>query len=953
MSTSTSGALRLAEEYAVSGKLEGAIGIYRRVVETEPSNVVVKSRLGELYVLAKQAPAAVKIFSELASVFTASGKVPEATATLKRVLQIDPLNADAIVGLGNICARSGLAAEAERLYVQAAEIYSRNQDDGKLQLVYKSAVAIAPDNPELQLKFGALCHRSGRLNSGYLAFMKAASEFTKQGNQGAALNAYGKALKIAPSSDEATNAAAEMMNHLNLTEGRNGEAPRGTGAPGGTQGKGANRGAAVTTKMESRSQAEIERLITPTGGPEQIEQNGGGARGPQAAAMTETVPKTARLGAARTGTDTMAKAADHSAKVDSEGVQDEGLVAAISKAEILFGFGRFDVAIAILEQLLEVRPDDVRVYNKLKDIYLRSEMPEKAAEVYLDLARIYKANGENERAANSLASARRLGNVPPEHSDGVGSGSPGARPRPTRVVSQPKMPASTEPGLPFPPSQTVAASPANSRASAAPAVSHHPGIGEGVHEPVRAPSAQVQETKATSREEITAPPISHSRAARDHEPESTPVSSATVKLPDDGMIADPALEKISTPTSSSPSVVLPEEALGVSPHSGKAATPKIDLGLPSGKPPSDESTAGVAQVSPEVEPKTNMTASRSAPPRAPTHRESGALAAGNGAASVIPMMPVQHGIVEAKADPKINLVPEKAEAKSTLLGVSMGPNAEAKPAKISRRAFWAAAAAVVFLGGGAGGYFFMHSRHADVSSVQVAEVVRADSSQVGIADASQASEVIEATTDAQPIVTERSSDTAAQQQSQQEVQQKKKETEDQQARQSQQSLAEADRAAQPQYALSPSGSPAQQPQPTKEAPPTVNAIGALPGNASRGANLASSGVTGVPRDIPLPPPPAAKTPAPVKSTGIIYGATIRQVQPVYPQVARATHATGSVSVQMSIDESGNVVSVHAVSGPGILVAAAESAARGFKFKPTSLDGKAIKTTKTITFNFKE
>jgi TonB family protein len=952
MSTSTSGALRIAEEYVVSGKLEGAIGIYLRIAETEPSNAIVKSRLAELYVLAKQVPVAAKIFSELARVFMAAGKVGEATTTLKRILQIDPLNADAIVSLGNICAQSGLAAEAERLYVQAAEIYSRNQDDGKLQLVYQSAVAIAPDNPELQLKFGALCHRSGRLNSGYLAFMKAASEFTKQGNQGAALNAYGKALKIAPSSDEATSAAAEMMNHLNLTDSRNGEVRKAAAGPGGAQGNGANQGAAVTTKTGARSQPEIEHTLTQPRGPEPITQNGGGARGPQVSGRTEAVPKTSRLVTVRSGTDAMAKGADHSAKGDYEGAQDEGLVAAISKAEILFGFGRFDVAIAILQELLEMRPDDVRVHTKLKDIYLRSEMPEKASKVYLDLARIYKAKGESERAANSLASARRLGNVTSEHSDGVGAGSPGVRPRLTTVIAEPKTPAATEPALSLPPRQTVAASPTNSSVSAAPVLGNHPGSGEGVHGPVRAPSALLPETKVASRGEVNAPPISSTQPAQDQEPESVPVYRMNVEPADREAITDSLSELSSIPIPSSSSIALPEESLGAEPRSAEAVTPKIDLGLPSGTPPNHQSTVVVAPLAPEVEPEPSMPVNPVAPPRQRTQRKSGASTAGNGAARAIPATAAPPENVEASAEPKIEHGPEKAAAKSTLFGVSMDPHAEAKPAKSSGRPFWAAAAAVVILGGGAGGYFFMHSRHANVASAQIAEVAQPDSSQVGIADASPTSEVIEATTDAQPIVTERSTDSAAQQQNPQQVQQKKG-TEDQQARQSQQTLAEADRATQPQYGSSPSGSPAQQPQPTKAAPPTVNAIGALPGNASRGANLASSGVTGVPKDIALPPPPAAKTPAPVKSTGIIYGATIRQVQPVYPQGARATHATGSVSVQLSIDESGNVVSVHAVSGPGILVSAAETAARGFKFKPTTLDGKAIKTTKTITFNFKE
>jgi len=58
-------------------------------------------------------------------------------------------------------------------------------------------------------------------------------------------------------------------------------------------------------------------------------------------------------------------------------------------------------------------------------------------------------------------------------------------------------------------------------------------------------------------------------------------------------------------------------------------------------------------------------------------------------------------------------------------------------------------------------------------------------------------------------------------------------------------------------------------------------------------------------------------------------------------------------VELGINEQGNVTSARATSGPGMLAGAAESAARGFKFKPVTLDGVPVKSNRTILFHFKE
>ena len=102
-----------------------------------------------------------------------------------------------------------------------------------------------------------------------------------------------------------------------------------------------------------------------------------------------------------------------------------------------------------------------------------------------------------------------------------------------------------------------------------------------------------------------------------------------------------------------------------------------------------------------------------------------------------------------------------------------------------------------------------------------------------------------------------------------------------------------------------------------------------------------------------PPPPAA-TPTPPRapiSGGVLNGKAINLPKPAYPPIARAAHASGTVVVQVLIDENGNVVSAHAVSGLPLLQGAAVGAARQAKFSPTKLSGQPVKVTGVIQYNF--
>lgn len=102
---------------------------------------------------------------------------------------------------------------------------------------------------------------------------------------------------------------------------------------------------------------------------------------------------------------------------------------------------------------------------------------------------------------------------------------------------------------------------------------------------------------------------------------------------------------------------------------------------------------------------------------------------------------------------------------------------------------------------------------------------------------------------------------------------------------------------------------------------------------------------------PPPPPPAKKEPPKTISGGVLNGKAISLPKPPYPPAARAVRASGAVSVQVLIDESGHVVSASAANGHPLLRAAAEQAARGARFSPTLLSGQPVKVSGIITYNF--
>lgn len=113
-------------------------------------------------------------------------------------------------------------------------------------------------------------------------------------------------------------------------------------------------------------------------------------------------------------------------------------------------------------------------------------------------------------------------------------------------------------------------------------------------------------------------------------------------------------------------------------------------------------------------------------------------------------------------------------------------------------------------------------------------------------------------------------------------------------------------------------------------------------------------------DIPIirrmqprhPSQSASDSPSPAVNEGVLPGLAIKKAAPPYPLTAKAARASGTVSVQAIISETGDVIEAAVIAGHPLLREAALQAARQWIFKPTTLSGKPVKIRGILHFNFK-
>jgi TonB family protein len=88
------------------------------------------------------------------------------------------------------------------------------------------------------------------------------------------------------------------------------------------------------------------------------------------------------------------------------------------------------------------------------------------------------------------------------------------------------------------------------------------------------------------------------------------------------------------------------------------------------------------------------------------------------------------------------------------------------------------------------------------------------------------------------------------------------------------------------------------------------------------------------------------------SIGLLQNLAVKLAIPIYPPMERSMKIVGLVTVEVTINKDGKVISAKAINGPKGLRRPSEIATRNSTFKPYMVDNNPVNATGFITYNFK-
>jgi tetratricopeptide (TPR) repeat protein len=154
--------VRDIEKYVAHGLLTAAIEESLRVIEMAPQYLDIHLMLGEIYVKQGKTEQAITKYAILIDTYLVNGRIDDAIGTYRRILQLDPDNLTYRVRLINLLSSNGRGEELLRERMTAAETYLRLGYTDKAIQEYEQALQENPHQIAMRLNYALALMKSGR-----------------------------------------------------------------------------------------------------------------------------------------------------------------------------------------------------------------------------------------------------------------------------------------------------------------------------------------------------------------------------------------------------------------------------------------------------------------------------------------------------------------------------------------------------------------------------------------------------------------------------------------------------------------------------------------------------------------------------------------------------------------------------------------------------------------------
>ncbi len=385
--------LQVADSHARGGQTRKALEAYQKIADLDPSNTSVRMKLGDIYSRERMPEQAHESFINAGAEFLRKGDNEQALNANLKAITINPDSRQALTAIATIYSQQGQTDRAINILVEAFE---RNPGDVEVLTILGRTYLSAGMMDDAERTFLSLVELD---KNRYQYLLEVGRRFLQTGDLDRAAEQIDGCLEVLIAKREEDKAIDFLrrvldkdLNHIgalrrlaqifmriredhnlvatlsSLTEAamRNGDDEEAIAA------------LKELARLEPDEPMHLQRLYNL------------GVRDLVEADSPDVVRATGPL------------------DYQSAALDDAFVIRQISEAEILAGHGQVAHAVETLTAILNHAPENVQVRLKLKDIYLRAGMMDKAAAQCLELVRIHEARRESARASDYLSEAHQL-----------------------------------------------------------------------------------------------------------------------------------------------------------------------------------------------------------------------------------------------------------------------------------------------------------------------------------------------------------------------------------------------------------------------------------------------------------------------------------------------------------------------------------------------------------------
>jgi tetratricopeptide (TPR) repeat protein len=189
--------MKEAQRFLARGLIDKAIAEWEKLLKEYPDGTIYNT-IGDLYLKKGDDKNATDSFHKAADFFRSEGFSHKSLALYKKILNINPLDSQALFSVGELNEGKGLITDAIKYYLAAADSLSKEGEKEKLLEIYGKILAVSPSNIPLRNKIAEIYVKEGLVSEAAKQHLHIARLYDEKGDFEKSIAFYQKVLDAQP-----------------------------------------------------------------------------------------------------------------------------------------------------------------------------------------------------------------------------------------------------------------------------------------------------------------------------------------------------------------------------------------------------------------------------------------------------------------------------------------------------------------------------------------------------------------------------------------------------------------------------------------------------------------------------------------------------------------------------------------------------------------------------------